>query len=124
MTTMQINDRCDTLIITVPVQYKRRSSRKLIISTEGELLNQDKSTPRHIDQPFTNALVKAFTFQDKLDKGVYPSAKVMAQKERLNLSYMHRMMRLTLLAPDIIESLLTGTQPRILIPISKTFNAS
>ena len=38
----------------------------------------------------------------------------MADKERINRSYLSRTIRLSLLAPDIVEAILNGTQPATL----------
>jgi hypothetical protein len=56
------------------------------------------------------ALVKAFQWQDLVDQGVYASPKELAEKENIEVTHVYRLMRLTMLAPDIIEAVLDGTQ--------------
>jgi hypothetical protein len=80
----------------------------------GMLLNTaDLKSPKP-DQSFVAALVKAFQWQDQVDKGMYASPKELADKENIEVTHVYRLMRLTMLAPDIIEAVLDGTQPRTL----------
>jgi hypothetical protein len=58
------------------------------------------------DQSFVSALVKAFQWQDLVDQGVYTSPKELAEKENIEVTHVYRLMRLTMLAPDIIEAVL------------------
>jgi hypothetical protein len=46
-----------------------------------------------------------------LDEGVFATIKELAERERVNAGYMSRVLRLTLLAPDIVEAILDGRQP-------------
>ena len=96
----------------IPVQYKRRSSRKMIMTPEGLPLSKKEQADIKPDNSFVTAIMRAFSWQEKLENGTYSSHKEMAEKEKIDITYMYRTMRLTLLAPDIIESILKGTQPR------------
>ena len=49
-----------------------------------------------------------------LDDGVYASLTELAAAEKINLSFVVRLLRLTLLAPDIVEAILVGRQPEAL----------
>ena len=57
------------------------------------------------------ALARAFRWQKLLNNGTYNTIKEIAAKEKINSSYVGDMLRLTLLAPDIIEIILDGRQP-------------
>jgi len=46
-----------------------------------------------------------------LDVGVYGTVDELAQKEKIAASYASRVLRLSLLAPDIVEAILDGRQP-------------
>ena len=104
------------LSIWMPVCFKRRSSRKMIIAPSGvgALLNNIDLKAQKPDQSFVAALVKAFQWQDLVDQGVYASPKELAEKENIEVTHVYRVMRLNMLAPDIIEAVLDGTQPRTL----------
>ena len=66
------------------------------------------------DSTLIKALSRAWRWQKLLDAGAYASIAEMADKEGINRSYLSRTIRLALLAPDIIESILNGAQPATL----------
>jgi len=47
-----------------------------------------------------------------LDEGTYRSAGELAEAEGVTRSFVNRLLRLTLLAPDIVEDILDGRQPK------------
>jgi hypothetical protein len=49
-----------------------------------------------------------------IESGKYASSAELAKAEMVNDSYLSRILRLTLIAPDIIEAILTGSQPNTL----------
>jgi hypothetical protein len=61
-----------------------------------------------------NALAKAHRWRRLIETGRYASAAELSKKEGINESYVCRMLRLTLLAPDIVEAILNGRQPKTL----------
>lgn len=115
MTSISVNEALDTLHIRIPMQFSRRSSRKMIVGPDGKTINEmiDPEAD-NTDYTFISALGKAFSWQRMLDEGKYNSPKELAQKENVEVTHMYRIMRLTLLAPDIIEAILNGKQPRTL----------
>ena len=46
-----------------------------------------------------------------LDEGVCWTMEELAKRERVNRGYMSRVLRLTLIAPDLVEAMLDGRQP-------------
>ena len=74
---------------------------------DGELL-----APRpRVDNAMVKALARAFRWQGMLNEGVFGTIKELAVRERVNAGYMSRVLRLTLLAPDVVEAILDGRQP-------------
>ena len=57
------------------------------------------------------ALARAFRWRKLLETGVYGTIEELAAAEKINSSYVSRILRLTLLAPDIVETILEGRQP-------------
>jgi hypothetical protein len=57
------------------------------------------------------ALARAFRWRRMLDEGVCATIEELAKREGVNRGYMSRVLRLTLLAPEIVEALLDGRQP-------------
>lgn len=63
------------------------------------------------DITFLNALARAYYWQHLLDTGIKTSGSEIASEEGLHHSVVNELLRLTLLAPDIIEQLIAGRQP-------------
>ncbi|NDG50016.1 MAG: hypothetical protein EBY30_13495 [Rhodospirillales bacterium] len=57
------------------------------------------------------ALARAFRWRRMLETGRYGTIDELAAAEKINSSYVSRLLRLTLLAPDIVEAILDGRQP-------------
>ena len=62
-------------------------------------------------EPLITALARAFHWQELVDSGKYASISDLAGALGLDRSYVGRMMRLTLLAPDIVEAIVNGREP-------------
>ena len=102
----------DTLTIRVPLTLRRHGGRKLVIVPEGQCLpERPKATP---DDTLLKALARAHRLKRMLDSGQVRSMNELAEAEKVNPSYLSRIFRLTLLAPDIVEVILAGRQPRTL----------
>jgi hypothetical protein len=67
--------------------------------------------PTRADPALLKALARAFRYQRLLDEGRYASVSEMAAAERIERGYPGTLLRLTLLAPDIVEAVLDGRQP-------------
>ena len=66
---------------------------------------------RHVDNAMVKAIARAFRWRDMLESGEYATIREIADAEKINESYVGRVLRLTLLAPDIVEAILDGRQP-------------
>src|SRR4051812_46988392 len=100
----------ETFIVHVPMAFRRRGGRKLIVAPDGAAMPE--IAPRfQIDSVLVKALARAFRWQKLLDRGTYSTIKEIATKEKIDASYVGDVLRLTLLAPDIIEMILDGCQP-------------
>ena len=60
------------------------------------------------DGVLVKALARAWRWQKLLDRGVYSSVTEIAEAEKISKSYVSRILRLALLAPDIVEAILGG----------------
>ena len=56
------------------------------------------------------ALARAHRWRKLLDAGRYQTARDLAEAEKINPTYVARVLRLTLLAPDIVDAILDGRQ--------------
>jgi hypothetical protein len=61
-----------------------------------------------IDSTIVKALGRAHRWKAMVESGEYASVSELAKAEKINLSYLCRVLRLTLLAPDITEAILDG----------------
>jgi hypothetical protein len=57
------------------------------------------------------AIARAFRWRDMLESGEYATIREIAAAEKINETYVGRVLRLTLLVPDIVEAILNGRQP-------------
>lgn len=110
-TTMSLSADGKMLTVTIPMRFKRQGGRKLIVLPEG--------SPSSIPHPRVNsamvaALARAHRWQRMMEAGEVASIAELARAEGVSPSYVHRLMRLTLLAPDIVEAILDGRQPKTL----------
>ncbi len=102
----------ETLTLRIPMRLQRRGGRKLIIGPDGE---EDWAlAPTGLDNTLIRALGRAHRWRRLIENGAYGSIKELATAEKVNDSYVCRILRLTLLAPDIVEAILDGRQPKIL----------
>ena len=65
-----------------------------------------------VDGALVKAVIRAHRWRQMLESGKYVSSAELAKAEKVNDSYLSRILRLTLLAPDIREAILTGRQLR------------
>jgi hypothetical protein len=102
-----------TLVVRIPMRFQRRGGRKRIVAPDGsELAPSSKPQP---DGTLTKALARAWRWQRMLDEGVYASVSEIGDAENISKSYVSRILRLALLAPDIVESILAGKTDQALM---------
>ena len=92
----------------IPVRIKRHGGRKVVIpSAAGD------KVPEH-DAPILTALSKAFHWQRLIDEGIVDSGSDIARREGLHQTTVNELLRLTLLSPTLVRSILDGHQPKTL----------
>ena len=98
-----------TTTITVPFKIRKRGGRKLILTPDGK--PGGPSQRERPDSALLKALARGFRWQKMLREGDYQTLEEIADAENINPSYVSRLLRMTLLAPEIVEAILAGTQP-------------
>ncbi len=98
-----------SITVRVPMAFAKRGGRKLVIAPDG--VSTVASVRPRIDNTMIKALARAFRWRKLLETGVYATVEEIAAAEKINASYVGRVLRLTLLAPDIVEAILDGRQP-------------
>jgi hypothetical protein len=94
----------DTVTLHVPFRIVRRGGRKEMQLPEGA------AQSRRTDNTLVKALARAFRWKRMLETGEIATIAELAQRERIAVSYLTRVLRLTLLAPEIVEAILDGRQ--------------
>lgn len=97
-----------TIAVTVPLRIGKRGGRKHVVSPDGAPAWMPWGLP--VDGTLVKALARAFRWRRLLDEGAYATTEELAAAEKINPSYLSRVLRLTLLAPDIVEAILDGRQ--------------
>jgi hypothetical protein len=97
------------LTVRVPLVIHKRGGRKMVLAPDG-VPWASPHAPR-INSTLVKAVARAFRWRRLLESGRYSTIKEMAAAERMPESYVCRMLRLTLLAPNIVEAILDGRQP-------------
>ena len=97
-----------TLTVRVPMTFRKRGGRKQVVSPEGASWRQPRAC---VDSTMVKAIARAHRWKRLLESGRFASVTELAEAEKINQSYLCRVLRLTLLSPDIVEAILDGRQP-------------
>jgi hypothetical protein len=93
--------------IKVPFAVRKRGGRKLIFAPDGAPV---PPLAPQVDNTLVKALARAFRWQKMLETGRYATIKEIAKAEKINPSYVSRVLRLTLMAPATVEAILEGLE--------------
>ena len=96
------------LTVHIPLSVRRRGGRKVVIAPDGT--EAPVIAAARIDTTLLKALARAFRWRRMLETGVVSTVGEIAVREKINKSYVSRVLRLTLLAPVIVEAILDGRQ--------------
>ena len=103
----------ETLVVRIPMRFQRRGGRKRIVAPDGsEIVPASKPRP---DGTLVKAIARAWRWQKLLDAGIYTSVSEIGEAEGISKSYISRVLRLALLAPDVVEGILAGTADQTLV---------
>jgi hypothetical protein len=98
-----------TVTVLVPFAIRKRGGRKLVITPDGTAASP---APRaRVDSALLKALARGFRWRKLLETGDFSTIAEIAEAENINPSYVSRVLRMTLLSPDIVEAILAGRQP-------------
>ena len=112
----------ETVTLHVPFRVVKRGGRKEMQLPDGA------TQQRRTDNTLVKALARAFRWKRMLESGEFATIAELAEREGIVPSYMTRVLRLTLLAPDVVEAILDGKQgsevtlARVLEPFSLDWN--
>ena len=95
----------ETVTIHVPFRLLKRGGRKEMQLQEGV------EQAREPDNTLVKALPRAFRWKRMLESGEFASISELAEKEGIAFTYMARLMRLSLLSPELVDAVMDGRQP-------------
>jgi hypothetical protein len=96
------------LTVRVPLAVrKQRGGRKLMVAP-ASITNRCSSAA---DTTLVKAVGRAFRWRRMMETGRFATINELSAAEKINSSYVSRLLRLTLLSPDIVEAILDGGQP-------------
>jgi hypothetical protein len=99
----------ETLTVQIPLRLRKRGGRKLMVVPEGAVPYVPQRA--RVDNAMVKAIARAHRWRRLIESGEYATIREIANAERINETYVGRVLRLTLLAPDIVEAIINGRQP-------------
>jgi hypothetical protein len=107
MTRATVSADGETITVHIPLTFRKRGGRKLVVTPDGA-----EWAPRpRVDNAMVKALARAFRWRKMLDTGAYGTLEDLAKAKGIRKTYVSQVLRLTLLAPELVEAILDGRQP-------------
>ncbi|MCK1420287.1 hypothetical protein IVB15_07340 [Bradyrhizobium sp. 182] len=98
-----------TMVVSIPISFRRQGGRKRVVTpATAEAWSPPKP---QVDNTLIKAVVRAHRWRHMLESSLFGSVRELAKAEKINESYLCRVLRLTLLSPTITEAILNGLQP-------------
>lgn len=98
-----------TMVVSIPISFRRQGGRKRVVTPANA---EGWSPPKpQVDNTLVKAVVRAHRWRNMLESNLFSSVRDLAKAEKINESYLCRVLRLTLLSPAITEAILNGLQP-------------
>ncbi|MBF0309298.1 MAG: hypothetical protein HQL56_07205 [Magnetococcales bacterium] len=98
------------LQVFIPVRFQKRGGRRQIIAPDDGTGLVPTRTSR--DETMIQCLARSFKWRKMLDSGQASNLTEIASREKVNVSYVCRLFDFSFLAPDIVEAILDGRQPK------------
>lgn len=99
----------DVHSVFILMTFRRIGGRKSIIFPDGANGAPEARSP--VEDPLIKAIARAHRWQRLLEGGQVSSLADIAREEKISLSFVSRVYRLVLLAPDIVEAILDRRAP-------------
>ena len=103
-----------TIKTVIPIRYRRQGIKTVLEPDPAAFGGGEAGSPEkpNFQMPLLTALSRAFYWQWLIDEGMVESGSEIARKEGLHPGTVNELLRLTILAPDLIQRILKGQQPR------------
>ncbi len=107
--TIKLSDS-GNLHIHIPMFTRRMRGRKIVFTPET-LDGENEGMPETVQRAIVQSLARAFSWAEIIENGEVKSISDLARDLDVDSSYVTRTLKLTTLAPDIIEAILNGEEP-------------
>ena len=98
------------LQIHIPMLIRRMRGRKQVIAPQA-LDGEIPKAAEPVQEAVLQALARAFSWAQILESGQVKSISELARSLEVDGSYVTRILKLTTLAPDIVEVIINGEEP-------------
>jgi hypothetical protein len=105
-----------TITVRVPISIRKRGGRKVLLAPKGRT-DAWMGPIRRVDNAVVKAIARAFRWREMLENGTHSTIAEIAAAEKINDSYVGRILRLTLLSPKVIEGIIN--RPRVSIKLDQ-----
>ena len=93
----------------IPMTFRSRGGKTVIVLPDGSRgVARQEAT---IDNTMVKVIARGFRWQRLLCNGTYSTIEDLAAAEKINPSYVSRILRLAYLSPKIVQAILEGKQP-------------
>lgn len=99
----------EAISVRIPMTFKKRGGRRIIVRPDGT--NANPIPAATTDRSMVKAIARAFRWQRLLEDGTYKCLDDIARSERIGASFVSRIIRLSLLSPNIVDAILEGRHP-------------
>ncbi len=93
----------------IPMTFRARAGKTVIVLPDGSRGVVRRGAT--IDNSMVKLLVRGFRWQRMLYEGKFTSIEDLSAAEKINPSYVSRVLRLSYLSPKIVEAILDGKGP-------------
>ncbi len=106
---MTIDSNKPALVTDIPLKIKIRGGRKIMLTPDGTRAVTQPAA--RIDNTMIKLIARGYRWHRLLSSGAYTSIDELAAAEKIDGSYVSRVLRLAYLSPTIVESILAGRHP-------------
>ena len=93
----------------IPMAFRTRGGKTIIVLPDGSRgIAQREAT---IDSTMIKVIARGYRWQRLLVNGTYTTIEDLAAAEKINPSYVSRVLRLAFLSPKVVQAILDGKQP-------------
>lgn len=105
-----IERETNAVVVRVPVKFYRRNGRQMILAKDDASGRNHQTAPAP-DSALAANLAKAWMWQEHLESSEYGTLEELANANKVDRTYVGRILQLTSLSPKVVEKILDGNEP-------------